>query len=120
MQSTKLFFQADADVDDLPEFDVPPGETVRRVYLELEPGQASFHHCRTLHGSTENRTQQPRRTVIAHMMPTSTRFRTNTGDHPWNVAVLASQKYGELRDGDLWEGDRFPVLFPSRSASVHD
>ena len=119
MQSTKHFFQADADVNDLPAFDVPAGETIERIYLTLKRGQVSFHHCRTIHGSTENRTEHPRRTMIVHMMPGDTRYQAGTGEHPWNVAVLANQKEDGLKDGDLWEGDRFPVLHSSAGGVKH-
>ena len=117
LQSSRDFFQQDADIADLPAFSVPEGETTEMVPLALEPGGISFHHSRTLHASTENRTYNPRRTIVVHMLPGYTRYKAGTGDHPWNVAVLASQKEGELEDGDLWEGERFPVLYPSASAN---
>ena len=112
LQSTKMFFQSDARIEDVPEFEVPEGEKIEVALLELKPGQVSFHHSRTIHGSGENRTNYPRRTIIAHMLPAGTRYQSGTGDHPWAVAVLASQKDEELKAGDLWEGDRFPIIYP--------
>jgi ectoine hydroxylase-related dioxygenase (phytanoyl-CoA dioxygenase family) len=117
LQSDRNFFQQDADVNDLPDFNVPAGESIEMVPLVLEPGGISFHHSRTLHASTENRTHDPRRTIVVHMLPGYTRFKAGTGDHPWNVAVLADQKAGELEEGDLWEGDRFPLLYPTIGAN---
>ena len=117
LQSDRNFFQQDADVNDLPDFNVPAGESVGMVPLVLEAGGISFHHSRTLHASTENRTHNPRRTIVVHMLPGYTRFKAGTGDHPWNVAVLADQKAGELGEGDLWEGDRFPLLYPTIGAN---
>lgn len=35
--------------------------------LVLEPGDASIHHCLTVHGSGPNRSGQPRRTIILRM-----------------------------------------------------
>ena len=112
LQSTKMFFQSDASIEDLPEFEVPEGEDIEVKLLELEPGQVSFHHSRTIHGSSENRTQYPRRTIIAHMLPGDTRYRSGTGDHLWAISVLGSENERGLKDGDRWEGDRFPIVYP--------
>lgn len=112
LQSSRDFFQDDVDITDLPAFSVPEGEEIEMVPLVLQPGGVSFHHSKTLHASTENRTYSPRRTVVVHMLPSLTRYQAGTGDHPWNVTVLANQKETELKEGDLWEGDRFPVLYP--------
>ncbi len=117
LQSTKMFFQSDATIEDLPEFEVPDGENIEVELLELKPGQVSFHHSRTIHGSGENRTENPRRTIIVHMLPGDTRYQSGTGDHPWAVAVLASQTDKELKDGDLWAGDRFPVIYSQGESS---
>lgn len=35
--------------------------------LALEPGDISIHHCLTLHGSTRNGSDRPRRTIILRM-----------------------------------------------------
>ena len=112
VQDGRHFFQEDADVNDIPDFRTPDGETVEPVPLVLEPGGVSFHHSMTLHASTENRTDNPRRTIIAHMIPGETRYQPGTGDHAYNVAVLSDQKDSALEEGDIWEGDRFPVIYP--------
>ena len=112
VQDGRHFFQDDADINDLPEFSTPDGETVRVANLLLEPGGVSFHHSMTLHASPENRTNSPRRTIIAHMIPGETNYQSGTGDHAFNVSVLADQKESDLKDGDLWEGNRFPVIYP--------
>lgn len=41
----------------------------------LKAGQASFHHSLTFHGSGENRTDQPRMSVVGHYMPDGTTYR---------------------------------------------
>lgn len=35
----------------------------------LRRGQASFHHCRTIHGSGPNRSEAPRRVLTVHLQP---------------------------------------------------
>lgn len=42
------------------------GRSLERVPMELEPGQMSFHHCRMLHGSMPNRSQDPRIALAIH------------------------------------------------------
>ena len=112
LQSTKMFFHSDTDIEKLPEFQVPDGERINVALLELQPGQVSFHHSRTIHGSGENRTNFARRTIIAHLLPGQTYYQSGTGDHPWATAVLANQKETGLQDGDKWEGNRFPIIYP--------
>ncbi len=58
------FFDGDLDAQEagLARF----GE-LRRVAAELEPGQVSFHHCRTVHGSGPNVGDRPRRSVAIHL-----------------------------------------------------
>lgn len=46
---------------------LPGGWEERVVPIELSPGDVSVHHCLTFHGSEENRSDRPRRTLIARM-----------------------------------------------------
>jgi Phytanoyl-CoA dioxygenase (PhyH) len=46
---------------------LPPGWEERVVEIELQPGDASVHHCLTFHGSLENQSGHPRRTLIARL-----------------------------------------------------
>ncbi len=39
--------------------------------VTLEPGDATFHHCRTYHYAGGNRTDDPRRGLITHFFPRS-------------------------------------------------
>ncbi|WUI01386.1 phytanoyl-CoA dioxygenase family protein [Spirillospora sp. NBC_00431] len=41
----------------------------RIVTATLAPGQVSFHHCRTLHGSGPNHSGEPRRSIAIHLQP---------------------------------------------------
>lgn len=47
---------------------LPPGFRERVRLVELRPGDASVHHCLTFHGSLENRSDRPRRTLIARLI----------------------------------------------------
>lgn len=46
---------------------VPEGETWAEVPAILGPGEASFHHRRTVHGSSVNRSASPRRSLAIHL-----------------------------------------------------
>ena len=46
---------------------LPAGWEERVVPIELGPGDVSVHHCLTFHGSEENHTDRPRRTLIARL-----------------------------------------------------
>jgi ectoine hydroxylase-related dioxygenase (phytanoyl-CoA dioxygenase family) len=45
------------------------GHDVRPVVPDLRRGDATFHHCRTVHGSGPNRTAAPRRSMAIHLQP---------------------------------------------------
>ncbi len=36
--------------------------------IELEPGDVSIHHSKTLHGSFENRTDEPQKIMVHHVL----------------------------------------------------
>lgn len=42
---------------------------LRIVTATLAPGQISFHHCRTLHGSGPNHSGEARRSIAIHLQP---------------------------------------------------
>ncbi len=56
------------------------GEVRRRV-ADLEPGQVSFHHCRTVHGSGPNVGDRPRRSVAVHLQTADNRHLGNGEYH---------------------------------------
>jgi ectoine hydroxylase-related dioxygenase (phytanoyl-CoA dioxygenase family) len=60
----------------------------RRVMLEMTPGDVSLHHCLTLHGSDENRSASPRRTVVAHVVGRR-RSRPRASEHAGQQAAAA-------------------------------
>ena len=45
--------------------------TRSEVSLPLEPGDATLHHCLTFHGSAENRSSQPRKTLAVRAFDSS-------------------------------------------------
>lgn len=51
------------------------GHQVLKVPVALRKGEVSFHHCRTIHGSGPNLTNQPRRALAVHMQDGSNRYR---------------------------------------------
>lgn len=73
----------------------------------LKAGEVSFHHALTFHGSGANRTQQPRLSLVSHLMPGDTAYRVGQPWHP-NVVFLGPNAY----DGQPFVGDYWPQLWP--------
>lgn len=55
---------------------VPPGSSPDVVTLTLQPGQVSFHHCGTVHGSSPNRSPTNRCAATVHFQDASNRYVT--------------------------------------------
>jgi phytanoyl-CoA hydroxylase len=53
---------------------LPEGWEERVVAVELEPGDASVHHCLTFHGSEENKSAHSRKTLIARLFDSRSRL----------------------------------------------
>lgn len=51
------------------------------VVPSMKRGQVSFHHCRTVHGSSANRSTAPRRSLAIHLQPSDNRWRPGSR-HP--------------------------------------
>ena len=95
----------------LREIAVPAGMEPEVVTLELTPGQVSFHHCRTVHGSAPNRSGAPRCAITVHFQDASNHYvPPPPGRHSVHVNDLLSRK---RPDGLPDYGDTFvsPVLF---------
>lgn len=73
----------------------------------LKAGQASFHHSLTFHGSGPNTTDQPRLSIVAHMMPGDTVYRAGRQWHP-NLVFFGPNAY----DGQPFIGPYWPQLWP--------
>jgi hypothetical protein len=76
---------------------------MKPVPMELKAGQLSFHHCLTIHGSRANNSNGPRRSIAVHLMP-GVIHRSLAGKH-MNTEIV------ELKEGDPFVGDAFPVLY---------
>jgi ectoine hydroxylase-related dioxygenase (phytanoyl-CoA dioxygenase family) len=75
----------------------------------LKAGEASFHHALTFHGSGPNKTDAPRLSVVAHMMPGNTAYSAAPQWHP-NVVFLGPN----AKNGDPFVGDYWPLMWPVR------
>lgn len=72
------------------------------VAIELQPGEASFHHPLMVHGSRENRTDRPRRATVINVFRDGVRSDTD--------AVLLDG-VPIIPAGKKMEGQFFPLLF---------
>ncbi|WP_317979592.1 phytanoyl-CoA dioxygenase family protein [Paenibacillus glycanilyticus] len=72
----------------------------------LKAGQASFHHGLTFHGSGPNLSEQPRLSIVAHLMPGDTVYKSGRGRHD-NVRLIGPRPY----DGQPFNNEYFPLLY---------
>lgn len=75
----------------------------------LKAGHASFHHSLTFHGSGPNLTDQPRLSIVAHLMPYDTYYRPGVQYHG-NIKLLGPRPYA----GQRFANDYFPLLYSAR------
>ena len=76
-----------------------------RIPLEVRAGDLTIHHCLTLHGSGDNTSGRPRKTVITHLFDgscTVLRERIPRGAEHW----FTTDAQGRL------SGTAFPTLYP--------
>jgi phytanoyl-CoA hydroxylase len=76
----------------------------REVPIELAPGDISIHHCLIFHGSRENRSAQPRKTIIVRMFDADCRL------VPSRLPPAAAAYFPTDGDGHL-APSAFPVLY---------
>lgn len=74
------------------------------VAIELKAGECSFHHPLMVHGSYENRSDQPRRGAVINVIRDGVRSASND---PLLVGVPV------IRAGEKMDGQFFPLLFDS-------
>ena len=82
---------------------IPADADLTPVPCQVPAGHCHFHHCRTFHGSFGNRTDNPRRSYILHLMPGHTR---RIGDN-WNP------RQGDVeivKVGEIVRGRNYPEL----------
>lgn len=76
------------------------------VFIELERGEAAFHHPLMVHGSRENRTAQPRRAAVVNVFKDGVCSNSDTPPLKGVPAIPAGKKM---------EGPFFPLLYdPAR------
>ena len=88
------------------------GRTLRKMPVELERGQVSFHHCLTFHGSGPNRSDRPRRSLAIHMQPGDNRW-SGEADHCNNTLCRPD----EAGNPDYTDPDYCPVLWSASGSS---
>lgn len=82
---------------------IPAGANLTPVPCEVKAGHCHFHHCLTFHGSYGNKTANPRRSYILHLMPGNTRrLGANWNPRQGNVENVAV--------GAIVEGLDYPAL----------
>jgi ectoine hydroxylase-related dioxygenase (phytanoyl-CoA dioxygenase family) len=72
-----LRFFHEAELDRIAERIQRGDSEVRPVPMTMRAGQASFHHCRTIHGSYANSSHRPRLALAIHMQDRDNRFSRN-------------------------------------------
>jgi ectoine hydroxylase-related dioxygenase (phytanoyl-CoA dioxygenase family) len=82
---------------------IPGGADLTPHPCEVKAGHCHFHHCLTMHGSLGNRTGNPRRSYILHLMPGDTK---RIGD-AWNPR---QGDIGTVPMGAVVRGPEYPEL----------
>jgi ectoine hydroxylase-related dioxygenase (phytanoyl-CoA dioxygenase family) len=83
---------------------LPEGWEEHVVPIELDPGDASVHHCLTFHGSLENKSGQSRKTLIARLIDPRTRLVAEKLPSPAYRVWFPTDEEGRLC------GPTFPLL----------
>ena len=81
-------------------------QNFKPVAIELQSGEASFHHPLMVHGSFENRTDRPRRATVLNVFRDGV---TSDSSEPLLEGVPAIAK------GRKIHGQFFPLLFPNQA-----
>ena len=78
-------------------------------YVEVPAGGVAFHHGYTWHGSGINTSQDNRRAVVSHCVPSDAEF------HPTNIGGTARiyKKYKKINSNEL-EESFFPILWTNK------
>jgi len=84
---------------------IPAGAPVEKVAVEMPAGHCMWHHCLTLHGTYENKTDYPRRAVITHLMPGHSKY-----DARFKHLMAQYAEADGFKDGELIRGSNFPEV----------
>lgn len=82
----------------------------------LKKGEVSFHHVNTIHGSGDNQSEQPRRSVAIHLQPLSGRYDPLI-DFTGELAVHPMMKLGIRHDENGKPDFSDPVFCPQLGVS---
>ncbi|MDQ8736787.1 phytanoyl-CoA dioxygenase family protein [Paenibacillus sp. LHD-38] len=93
------------DLDALKERFAKEGRTWNEVPMILKAGHVSFHHAYTFHASGPNRSNDPRLSVVAHLMPGDTAYQ-NKGHNVDNIRLLGPRP----KEGQRFDNSYFPKL----------
>lgn len=88
------------------------------VPLQLKQGQVSFHHMRTLHGSSSNVSAKPRIAIAVHLQDKDNCYQSFKTPEGKEVVIPHDQLCRRTADGipDYSDPEVFPVLWPAESA----
>ena len=101
----------DSELDAIHEFlDPAQRAAFRPVPARLRGGCASIHHSHTVHGSYPNRSERPRRALVANYMHPETRCA--------DASAPLLRGVPPLEEGAVIEGDHFPWVLCRRPPST--
>ena len=83
----------------------------KRIPLAVRAGDVTIHHCLTLHGSDDNRSRNPRKTVVTHLFSSACRLVRD------RVPARYLQHFTTDDDGYLAEPG-FPTLFTTNARTA--
>src|SRR6266436_3490491 len=91
---------------------VTGGRAVSKTPLVMKKGQVSFHSCLTIHGSSANSSNRPRRSIAVHLQDGDNRF-SNHHHRDGKLATHANDRFVRRIDGapDYADPALCPVLF---------
>jgi hypothetical protein len=82
----------------------------KKIPLEVRAGDVTIHHCLTLHGSDDNRSRRPRKTIVTHLFSGECRLVRDR-------LPPAHQHHFSTDDEGHLTGPSFPVLHPDISSA---
>ena len=78
----------------------------KRIPLEVLAGDVTIHHCLTLHGSDDNRSRRPRKTIVTHLFSGDCRLVRDR-------LPRANQHQFSTDDQGHLTASAFPKLYPA-------
>jgi hypothetical protein len=93
----------------------PQGEEILKVPLTLQRGQMSFHHCKTVHGSMPNLSNEPRAALTVHIQDADNAYIPHLNCRGHRSLHLNDLLCRKQPDGhpDYSDPDICPILWPT-------